>query len=88
MYRNHIDLPRSDNIQFIFKPMYCHERYKYFTQISKFGDEETFNKNCVDLTTDEKPQIRVTSSFVKFNITNSMSFENIEFTGVDMLYKV
>ena len=53
--------------------------------MEKFGSEETFDKNCVDLEKgDAKPQIRVHGRAL-FNVTNLMQFENLEFTGEDNL---
>ena len=53
--------------------------------MEKFGSEETFDKNCVDLEKgDAKPQIRVHGRAL-FNVTNLMHFENLEFTGEDNL---
>ena len=51
--------------------------------MQKFGSEEAFYANCIDLEAGEsKPQIRVHGNSA-FNITNFAQFENIEFTGED-----
>ena len=52
--------------------------------MEKFGSEEVFDANCVDLEKDSKPQIRVHGRSL-FNVTNFMQFENLEFTGEDNL---
>ena len=44
-----------------------------------------FNPICVDVNKGEKPQIRMQNSFEVFNITHSATFENIEFTGEDLM---
>ena len=42
------------------------------------------NENCVDVEGGEKAQIRLANPYTNFNITNSMTFKNIEFTGEDL----
>jgi hypothetical protein len=79
--RNKYQIQESDNIVFNFKPMYCSERNNYFQQLDRYGNAYTFDRNCVDLSRDPKPQIRLASEYAHFNITNAMTFENIEFTG-------
>jgi len=53
--RNKYEIPKSDNIVFNFKPMYCSERNNYFSQLDRYGNAYTFDKNCVDLSRDPKP---------------------------------
>ena len=74
---------KHDNVKFYFRPLECKLKKTYFLDMEKFGAEETFDKNCVDLENgDSKPQIRVHGRAL-FNVTNLMHFENLEFTGED-----
>ena len=74
---------RHDNVKFYIRPLECKLAKTYFLEMERFGSEEAFYENCVDLEAgDPKPQIRIHGS-TAFNITNFAQFENIEFTGED-----
>ena len=69
----------------MFKPLYCSELLSRFSDLSYYGSKSQFLQNCVNLKTDPKPQIRVPTENSFFNVTNFMRFENIAFTGEDLL---
>ena len=82
-------IPATDNIVFHFRPLNCKYIDTFFIALSQFGSQEQFDELCVDLDGgDPKPQIRFANVYTTFNITNYMSFEDIEFTGEDLFARV
>jgi len=77
--------PLTNNVKLTFKALDCYERNSYFRSFSKYGSSGLFEANCVDVRGGEKPEIRLHSSYSYFNVTNAATFENLHFTGVDML---
>ena len=65
--------------------MDCDYRDSY---LASYQDSAIFEQNCVKVSQDEKPQIRIAHPWTYFNITNQALFENIEFTGEDLFAKV
>ena len=51
-------------------------------------DIDEFDAKCIDVAAGEKAQIRIPNPYTKFNVTNYMKFENIEFTGEDLFASV
>ena len=80
-------MPAVDTFRFYFRPMDCSYVNSFFTPLKKYAENETlFYENCVNFTAgDPKPQIRVANTFTYFNISNYAQFENISFTGEDLL---
>jgi len=77
--------PQTNNVKITFKALDCYERNSYFRSFSKYGSSGLFDSNCVNVRSGEKPEIRVHSSYSYFNVTNSATFQNLHFTGIDML---
>jgi hypothetical protein len=57
----------------------------YFKNIGSYGSSSLFYSNCLDFKLGEIPEIRIASNHSTFNVTNFAHFENLLFTGVDML---
>ena len=77
-------IPLTDSVELVFRPLDCAE---YHSWIETEGGVtfDGFNSICVGVEKGEKPQIRMQNSFEIFNITHSATFENIEFTGEDLM---
>lgn len=70
----------TDNLKISFLAMDCDYKNTYFA-----GKTDTqFDETCVNVAAGEKVQVRLSSPYSYFNITNVAHFENIEFTGEDM----
>ena len=79
--------PHSDKVKFFFRPLKCSYLNKYFLNYENYFTLDEFNSVCVS-DSDPKPQIRFANTHTYFNITNEMSFEDIEFTGEDLFARV
>ena len=45
---------------------------------------KAYLENCVDVAAGERAEIRLSTPYTFFNVTNWAKFENIEFTGEDL----
>ena len=60
-----------DNVKFYFRAMRCDYTSSFFINMAKYGKFVDFIRECTDLEKgDEKPQIRLSSPYTNFNITN------------------
>ena len=82
-------MPTEDNARFFFRPLDCSYTSSFFIVKDRYGDAAAFDEMCVDFKAgDAKPEIRVANTYTYFNITNYAYFENIAFTGEDLLATV
>ncbi len=76
--------PTTDNIALNFQPLFCTSK---ITWVGRTAAEITwFDANCVPTAT--TPTVHVSKGFpmtAYFNITNSASFSNIKFSGLQQL---
>lgn len=72
-------------MELIIKPLDCVDYEKTWVQTAFELDVYAFSRACNHLNLGEKPKIRMQNSFEIFNITSTATFENIEFTGEDLM---
>jgi hypothetical protein len=77
--------PLTNNVVLKVKALDCYEQNRYFRDFQPYGSASLFYENCVEVRKGKRPEIRLHSNGTFFNITNNATFENIEFTGIDML---
>ena len=77
--------PQTNNVILNVKALDCQLQKSYFRKLSAFGTPDLFTANCVQVGKGAKPEIRLQSKHTYFNITRSALFENLDFTGADLL---
>jgi hypothetical protein len=60
--------PQTDNIEMYVRALDCDS--PYFTDFKPYGSASKFYDNCAEVEYDILPQIRVSSEWFYFNITN------------------